>query len=152
MASTVYQNRLKKTHFFCQKVLKFCAVWTMRFCSNFTSMRYNFFFFWFKEDFRLPMSALAMVTTRESFNRKYTAKNWFSNWVFYVTIADADIGSQKSLYTLFDECLDHILVKFEQNHMVQTTQNFQLFDKKWHFDKLQYHLEDVSVTEAIIWC
>ena len=39
----------------------------------------------------------------------------------YVTIADTDIESLKSLRTLFDKCLDHmLLVKFEQNRMVQT--------------------------------
>ena len=34
--------------------------------------------------------------------------------------------------------LDHMLVKFEQNRVVQTIQNFVLFDKKWLtiFDKV----------------
>ena len=45
-------------------------------------------------------------------------------------IADADIGSLKSLHTLFDKYLDHMLVKFEQNRMVQSIQNFELFDQK----------------------
>ena len=48
---------------------------------------------------------------------------------FYVTIADADIESLKSLHTLFDKYSDHILVKCEQNRMVRTIQNFVLFDK-----------------------
>ena len=39
-------------------------------------------------------------------------------------IADADIGSLNSLLTLFDKYLDHMLVKFEQNRMVQSIQNF----------------------------
>ena len=58
--------------------------------------------------------------------------------LYYHMIAAADIGSLKSLHTLFDKYLDHMLVKFEQNHMVQTTQNFELFDKKWltNFDKM----------------
>ena len=62
-----------------------------------------------------------------------TAKKWFSDRAVYVTIADADIGSLKSLHTLFDKYLDHMLVKFEQNRMVWTTHmhNFVLFDKKW---------------------
>ena len=51
--------------------------------------------------------------------------------VFYVNIADAVVGSLKSLYTLFDKYLDHMLVNFEQNRMVLTTPNFKLFDKKW---------------------
>ena len=35
------------------------------------------------------MSILATVAVK-SFDRKFTAKNLFSNWVFYVTIADFD--------------------------------------------------------------
>ena len=58
-------------------------------------------------------------------------KNWFSDRVFYITIADADIESQTSLHTLFDKYLDHMLVKIEQNRTVRTVQNFDLFDKKW---------------------
>ena len=50
--------------------------------------------------------------------------------LFPATVANADIGSLKSLHTLFDKYLDHMLVKFEQNRMVQTTRNFELFDKK----------------------
>ena len=38
------------------------------------------------------MSILATVAVK-SFDGKFTAKNLFSNWVFYVTIADADIAS-----------------------------------------------------------
>ena len=54
------------------------------------------------------------------------------------TITDADSGSLKSLHTLFDKYLDHMLMKFEQNRMVWTIQNFELFDKKWLtiFDKV----------------
>ena len=39
-------------------------------------------------------------------------KKLFSDRVFYVNIADADIGSLKSVLTLFDKYLDHMLVKF----------------------------------------
>ena len=55
--------------------------------------------------------------------------HFFSDRAFYVTIADADIGTLKSLHTLFDMYLDHMLVKFEQNRVVRTIQNFVLFDK-----------------------
>ena len=44
--------------------------------------------------------------------------------------ANADIRSLKSLHTLFNKYLDHKLVKFQQNCMVQTTRNFEPFDKK----------------------
>ena len=43
-----------------------------------------------------------------------------------------------SLHTLFDKYLDHMRVQLEHNRMVQTLQNFVLFDKKWLtiFDKV----------------
>ena len=44
---------------------------------------------------------------------------WFLDHAFYVIITDVDIGSLKSLHTLFDKHLHHMLVKFEQNRMVQ---------------------------------
>ena len=71
------------------------------------------------------------MVARKRFNGKFTAKIGFSDRAFHITTADADadIGSIKSLHTLFDKYLDHMLVKFEQNRMVQTTQNFKLFDK-----------------------
>ena len=43
---------------------------------------------------------------------------------FYITTDYADIGSLKSLHTLFDKYLDHMLVKFERNRTVRTIQNF----------------------------
>ena len=57
-------------------------------------------------------------------------KNRFSDRSFYVTIADTDFGSLKSVHTLFDKYLDHMLVEFEQNRMVRTMQNFVFFDQK----------------------
>ena len=74
-------------------------------------------------DFKIPVSALAMVA-RKSFNGRFHCKNWFSDGTLYVTIADADIGSLKSLHTLFDENLDNMLVKFKQNCILRTIQNF----------------------------
>ena len=59
------------------------------------------------------MSALAAVTQRV-LNGKFTTKIDFSDLVFYFTIAGADIGSLKSLHTLYDKYLDHMLVKFKQ--------------------------------------
>ena len=46
-----------------------------------------------------------------------------------------------------------MLVKFEQNRMVWTIQNFVLFDKMInHFwQSVDALLEDVSVTETIVW-
>ena len=50
-----------------------------------------------------------------------------------------------------------MLVKFEQNRMVQTTRNFELYDKKSEFlnhfwQSADATLEDVSVTETIVKC
>ena len=100
------------------------------------------------------MSALATVA-RKRFNGIFTAKKkWFSDRAFHVTIADADIGSLKSLHTLFDKYLDHMLVKYEQNRTVQAIQNFVLFDKKMinnFWQSVDAILEDVYVTETIVW-
>ena len=54
------------------------------------------------------------------------------------TIANADIESLKSLHTFFTKCLYHMLVKFEQIRIVQTTRNFELFDKKLGFLKTTF--------------
>ena len=135
-------NALPKTVFkdpvFCQKKKKkkkkpsrFRVVWTMQFCSNFTSMWSKYLSNNVWRDFWLPMSALATVAGK-NFNGKFTAKFDFPHArVFYITIVDGDIGSLKSLHTLFDKYLDHMLVKFEQNRMGWTIQNFELFGKKW---------------------
>ena len=80
-------------------------------------------------DFRLPVSALATVAEK-NFNGKFTSKIYSPIGYFSLTIAGADIGSLNSLHKLFDKYLDHMLVKFEQNRMVQPIQNFDLFDKK----------------------
>ena len=50
-----------------------------------------------------------------------------------------------------------MLLKFEQNCMVQTTRNFELFDKNRfyqnHFwQSVDTILEDVSVAETIVKC
>ena len=50
---------------------------------------------------------------------------------YFMFIADANIGSLKSLQSLFgiNICTTVMLVKFEQNLMVRTTQNFELLTK-----------------------
>ena len=64
------------------------------------------------------MSALATVAGK-SFNGKFIAKFDFPIGFFYVTIAVADIGSSRCLHILFDKYLGHMLVRFEQNFIVQ---------------------------------
>ena len=70
---------------------------------------------------------------------------------------NADIGSLKSLHALFYkyQFLGHMLVKFEQNCMVQTTRNIELFTKKPGFLnrfrlRVDDILEDVSAAETIV--
>ena len=50
--------------------------------------------------------------------------------LFRATVANTDIGSLKSLHTLFDRYLNLMMVKFEQNCMVPNIQNFKLFWEK----------------------
>ena len=83
-------------------------------------------------------------------------KNEFCN-KFWVTVANANLGSLKFLPTLFDMSLDHMLVKFQQNCMVRNKQNFDLFNRKSVYlklfsTKLWRILEDVSVAETIVGC
>ena len=94
------------------------------------------------------------MVARKSFNGRFHCKNWFSDGTLYVTIADADIGSLKSLHTLFDENLDNMLVKFKQNCILRTIQNFAFWQKMVNnfWQSVDAILEDVSVIEAIVWC
>ena len=74
-----------------------------------------------------------------------------------VASANIENSSLKSLLKLFYTCLDHVLVKFEQNRMVKSIQNFKLFDRKPGFLKLflpsfDAILEEVSVSETIVEC
>ena len=41
-----------------------------------------------------------------------------------------NIGNLKSLHALFNKYLYYMLVKFEQNGIVQTIHNLELFEKK----------------------
>ena len=38
------------------------------------------------------------------------------------------MGSLKSLHTLFDKYLDHMLVQYDQNRMIRTIHSFELFE------------------------
>ena len=67
------------------------------------------------------MSALATVAGK-NFNSKFTAKIDFP--IGYFIIPLLMLTSRKSLHTLFDKYLDHMLVQFDQNCMVQTKRNF----------------------------
>ena len=63
-------------------------------------------------------------------NQAYPNTNHFDTTC---TVANAGIVSLKSLQTCLKKCLYHIPVTFEQNRIVQTIWNFELFDKKTFF-------------------
>ena len=144
----VFQNGINaltkmvfKNTFFCFvlfcffKKLKISCSLDIQFCSNFTRMWSKYLSNNVWRDFRLPMSALATVAEK-SFNGKFTAKIDFplEYYILPLLLLILEVLSR----TLFDKYLDHMLVKFEQKHTVQTLQNFELFDKKWlnTFDKV----------------
>ena len=69
-----------------------------------------------------------------SLNGKFAAKIDFPLGYFTILpLLMLTLEVLKSLHrpTLFDKYLDRMLVKFEQNRMVRTKQNFELFRKKW---------------------
>ena len=74
--------------------------------------------------------------------------------LFHATIANADIGSLKSLHTFLTKCLYHMLVKCEQNRMVQITRNFELFDnnnkKKKRIKKKRFRQSVDAILEDIL--
>ena len=87
------------------------------------------------------MSTLATVA-RKSFNGKFTAKIDFAIGHFMFLLLMLTLEVLLSLHTLFDEYLDHMLVKLEQNRMIQTITIFVvLFDK----NGLQF-FEEVSLS------
>ena len=104
-----------KNSVFCEKAQNFVPFCTVRFGSNFGSMLSKYLANNVWREVRLSMSAFATVA-RKSYNGKFTAKIAFPIGHFNLPlITDADIGSLKSLHTLFDKHLDRMLVKFEQD-------------------------------------
>ena len=73
----------------------------------------------------MSASAMVMVMVNTQAGKIIFAVN-LPLKLFPATVANADIGSQKTLHTLLDMYLDHMLGKFEQNCMVQTTGNLEL--------------------------
>ena len=85
-------------------------------------------------------------------------KKWSSDQAFYVTIADADIGSLSlSIHylVLLEPLAGEIWTKSYGSN--KKKQKIVLFDNKMvnNFDKVYYVdaiLEDVSLSETTIWC
>ena len=131
MASTLCQNGLKTPVFcFCFCFVCFVLFCSVLFCFVFVKklkisgsldhmILFIFTRIWYKHfsknvwrDLRLQMSALPTAVGKR-IDSKFTIRIDFFDRVFYIIIADADIGSLKSLHTLFDKYLEHMLVEFE---------------------------------------
>ena len=76
-------------------------------CSLDHTILFKFHWMWYKHFFKECMERLKTSNvgisngSTEEFQWQIYCKNWFSDRSFYVTIADADIESLKSLHTLF---------------------------------------------------
>ena len=62
-------------------------------------------------------------------DQKINFCNKFAIKHFRATVSNADTGGLKSLHTIFDTYLDHMLARFEPNRVGQNVQNFQVFDQ-----------------------
>ena len=120
MASMIYQICFLINLLFCVKSSKFCVVWTIRFCSSFISMWYKYFYGMYGETLDFHVSII------KSFNGKFTAKIdipieylRYHCWYWYRKF--------KSLHTLFDKYLDHMLMK------VWTKSYGPNYKKNWAF-------------------
>ena len=57
-------------------------------------------------------------------DRRFFFSVSFSLKLYCAMVTNADTGSLKSLHTLFDPYLDHMLAKFEPNRIVQNIHDF----------------------------
>ena len=99
---------------------------------------------------RLKSSSVSVCNgSTEEFYLQIYCKNSFSHRTFYVTIPDADIESRKSLRTLFDMYLEHMLKNFNQILWYEIFKILSFLEKKMvnHFwERVDAILEDVAVT------
>ena len=104
---------------------------------------------------RLSISKVSISNgSKEQFKRQIYCEKWCSYRVFYVTIANADIGSLKSLHTLFKVFEPHAGKIWTKSYGSNYTNFLSFLPKKMvdHFWRVDAILEDISVTETIVWC
>ena len=110
-------------------------------------MRYKQLLRSIRRDIRHPFSALACKCTCISTWKRELMANLLQKIISRSDICHilyyqcrSNIESLKSLHTLFDKFTKHVLMKFEQYHMVHTKQNLVLFVKKMvnHFFWISY--------------
>ena len=146
------KNGYKKPVFLVSKSSKFCVVWTIWFCSNFTSIWYKHFFLrnvW--RDFRLPMSALATVgiVLMENLLQKWIFRAgiwcyhcWCWHWKFKV-----------SPYIIWQVFGPHAGVIWKKIVWSETHKICAFWQKMVNnfWQTVDAILKDVSVTETIVW-
>ena len=111
MTSTLCQELLT---IFLSKSTKFCMVQTIRFCSNSTSMWSKYHIIYGESlDFQCQHhnANIKCPIGKSIFAINLPLK------LFRATIANADLGSLKSLHTFLEDCL-YMLVEFVQNTFV----------------------------------
>ena len=107
---------------FAKKSSKMCIFLTIRLCSSLNSMCFKYLSKWCME--RLKTSNVSISNGNIKFR---VGKSIFAVSLplklFLATVANTYIGSLKSLHTLFDTYLDHMLVIFEPNRFVRNVHN-----------------------------
>ena len=145
MASTLCQIWLSKTPVF--------VVWTIRFCSNSTSIWYKHFLRNVWRDFRLPMSALATVA-RKSFMANLQQKLIFRSGILFYHCWRWHWKSKISphiIWQVFGPHAGEIWTKsYGSNHTKFCVYGQKMVNNFWQ--SVERHFEDVSVTETIVWC
>ena len=124
------KNGLQKSFFisffFVAKRLKFCTIWTIRFGSNPPACGPNAYQIIYGENLDSQCHLL------QWYHGRVFMANLLQKLVFWVGILCYHYWRWhwKSLHTLFDKYLDHMLVKFELNLIVWYMKSLSLFGKK----------------------
>ena len=114
---------------FLSKSSKFYLVRIIRKCSNFASLWHKHLLRNYKWHFRLPMSAFATAIWNALSKHQLFTIN-FAFKLFHVSISIDNCRSQKYHMEFLNNYVYHKLAKFDQNRMIRTLHNFELFYKK----------------------
>ena len=139
---------------FCQKSSKFRVVWTIRYCSNFTSMCYKHSLRKVWRDLRLLMSAL-MTVAGKSFNGKFTPKFDFPIGHFMLSLLILTLKvlslSIHYLISIWTTCWwNWNKIVWSELYRILIFLTKKMVNHFWQ--NVDAILEDVSVNETIIWC
>ena len=118
MASTISQKWLTM---FCQKAQNFLPY---NFVLISPACRPNAYQIIYGETFDFQCVSVSNGNIKCSIGKSFFTAN-LPLELFGAAVANADTASLKFLHTLFDTYLDHMLVKFEPNRIVQNVPNFE---------------------------